>query len=269
MNAPTQLDLFADPPPAPRDQTSAAPGLFVATELSDAALIAALPEASLGEACTLAAEAGRRGLGNAVDALAALCQRFTGFGLDRRVPEQTAALDALCAIGGPEAARAVRRMIVRQCVEGPNLAAALVAAAALGVKLSPEAALPLLRHDDARLRAAACGCARAGGDVVPALIALLADPDNDVATSAACALGSMGRVEARNALKRALTARPSSRVIEALAGVADEEAIVLLARLGRKRPDLAQFVLSAFEEIELPMATAAANALAAWLSRSE
>jgi hypothetical protein len=160
-------------------------------------------------------------------------------------------------------------MIVRQIVEGPNLAAAVAAASALGVKLSPEAALPLLRHEDPSLRAAACGCVRAGGDVVATLTAMLADHDDHVATSAACALGKMGRVEARGALKRWLIAKPSSRVIEALAGVADEEAVVYLARLGRKRPDLAPGVLSALEEIELPLAATAAKALASWLSRSD
>jgi HEAT repeat protein len=269
MTEPTQFDLFADLPPAPAVPNQGAASRMVAAELSDAALIAALPDASLGEARALAEEVGRRRLGEAVGALVALCQRFVGFGLDRHVPEQIAALEALCAIGGPEAARAVQRMIVRQIVEGPNLAAAVTAATALGVKLSPEVALPLLRHQDAVLRAAACGCVRAGGDVVPVLTAMLSDHDDEVATAAACALGRMGRIEARAALKRWLIAKPSTRVIEALAGVADEEATVYLARLGRKRPDLAPGVLSALEDIELPMAATAAKALASWLSRSD
>jgi len=269
MKEPTQFDLFADTPPARRHPDRLDASRIVATELSDAALITALPDASLGEARALAEEAGRRRLGDAVGALIALCERFAGFGLERRVPEQIAALEALSAIGGPEAARAVQRMIVRHIVEGPNLTAAVVAAAALGVKLSAEAALPLLRHEDPLLRAAACGCVRAGGDVVPALTALLDDRDDEAATAAACALGRMGRAEAREALKRWLIARPSTRVIEALAGVADDDAIVFLARLGRKRPDLAQSILSALEEIELPMAVVAAKALEAWLSRSD
>jgi len=269
MTEPTQFDLFADLPTAPPAQNPGAASRMVATELSDAALIEALPDASLGEARALAEEAGRRRLGDAVGALVALCQRFIGFGLDRRVPEQIAALEAFCAIGGPEAARAVQRMIVRQIVEGPNLAAAVAAAAALGVKLSPEAALPLLRHADPLLRAAACGCVRAGGDVVPVLTAMLSDHDDEAAVAAACALGRMGRAEARGALKRWLVAKPSTRVIEALAGVADEEAVVYLARLGRKRPDLAYGILAALEEIELPMAAVAAKALASWLSRSD
>jgi hypothetical protein len=266
---PTQLDLFADLPPAPHHEISGATRGIVAEELSDAALIAVLPDASLGDACALAAEAGRRRLGDAVGALAALCRRFVGFGLDRRVPEQIAALKALCAIGGPEAARAVHHVIVKHIVQGPNLTAAVVAAAALGVKLTADVALPLLRHADPSVRAAACGCVRAGGEVVPALIALLTDGDDEIATAAACALGRMGRAEARDPLKRCLIAKPSTRVIEALAGVADEEAIVFLARLGRKRPDLANSILSALEEVDRPTATAAASAFGSWLARSD
>jgi hypothetical protein len=269
VNEPTQFDLFADLPPAPRHEGASATMGIVAEELSDAALIAVLPDASLGDACALAAEAGRRRLGEAVGALAALCRRFVGFGLDRRVPEQIAALNALSAIGGAEAARAVHRMIVSHIVQGPNLAAAVVAAAELGVKLTPDIALPLLRHADPRVRAAACGCVRAGGEVVPALIALLTDGDDEIATAAACALGRMGRTEARDPLKRCLIAKPSTRVIDALAGVADEEAVVFLARLGRKRPDLANSILAALEEIDHPTATVAASALTSWLSRSD
>ena len=52
----------------------------------------------------LAAEAGRRRLAAAVPSLETLCRRFSGFGIDRMVPEQAAALQALAAIGGREAA---------------------------------------------------------------------------------------------------------------------------------------------------------------------
>jgi hypothetical protein len=50
-------------------------------------------------------------------------------------------------------------------------------------------------------------------------------------------------------------------VIEALAGVADEEAIVLLACIGRRRAELATSVLSALDEIDHARATAAASGL--------
>src|SRR5277367_5994813 len=187
--------------------------------------------------CALAAEAGRRRLGDAVRALVALCNRFVGFGLDCRVPEQVAALEALCIIGGAEASRSVNQMIAKGIVQGPNLAAAVIAASRLGVKLNPAVALPFLRHAEPSVRAAACACVRPGGDIVATLIELVADLNGEAATAAACALGTIGRVEARDLLKRCLIEKPSPRVIEALAGVADEEAIVFLARGDESPPN--------------------------------
>lgn len=98
------------------------------------------------------------------------------------------------------------------------------------------------------------------------LTELLGDLDHEVSTAAACALGRMGRVEARDRLKRSLNVRPSPRVIEAMAEVADEEAIVFLARIGRARPELAAPVLSALDEIDRSRAAAAAARLRDWLS---
>jgi hypothetical protein len=86
-----QLELFADRPPTQSDTVSAAARRLVPEDLSDAALIADLPDATLADARALAAEAGRRGLGDAVRSLVALCSRFVGFGADCRVPEQIAA----------------------------------------------------------------------------------------------------------------------------------------------------------------------------------
>jgi hypothetical protein len=50
-----------------------------------------------------------------------LCRRFSGFGIDRMVPEQAAALQALAVISGREAAQAVSQLIVRGVVQGPAL----------------------------------------------------------------------------------------------------------------------------------------------------
>ena len=101
------------------------------------------------------------------------------------------------------------------------------------------------------------------------LVELLGDLDREVSTAAACALGRMGRVEARDHLKRCLKERPSQRVIEAVAEVADEEAVIFLARIGRARTDLAASILSALDEIDHPRAAAAASGLRDWLSLSK
>jgi hypothetical protein len=90
---------------------------------------------------------------------------------------------------------------------------------------------------------------------------MLDDPDDEAAVASACALGRMGRIEALGHLKRHLLQRPSRRIVEALAGVADEEAIVLLARTGRARRELTDIVSAALEEIESPRALDVAGAL--------
>ena len=61
----TQLELFADRSPTPWPSNLGALRRLVPENLSDAALIAALPDALLADACALAAEAGRRRLGDA------------------------------------------------------------------------------------------------------------------------------------------------------------------------------------------------------------
>ena len=71
----------------------------------------------------------------------------------------------------------------------------------------------------------------------------------------------MGRVEALGHLKRHLLKRPSRQIVEALARVADEEAIVFLARTGRARRELTDIVITALGEIESPRASDAADAL--------
>lgn len=261
-----QLDLFADRASIEEPSYGAATAARPAPgSLSDAALIAALSDARLAEAWALAVEAGRRRLSDAVTALVALCNRFVGFGADRRVPEQAAALEALAAIGGPEAARSVAQMIVKEIVQGPTLVVAARAASQLGVKFPHPLALRLLRHPDPAVRAPACDCVRAGPEIVAALVDLLVDRDREVSIAAACALGRMGRAEARGPLKRCLNERPSLRVIEAIAGVADEEAVVFLARIGRARPELAVPILAALEETDHPRAAGAASSLRGWL----
>jgi HEAT repeat protein len=260
-----QLDLFGDRAPIDGHADGAEVQRLAPESLSDAALIAAIPDAGLADACALAAEAGRRQSSGAVKALVALCHRFVGFGAEHKVPEQAAALEALAAIGGPEASRAVVEMIVKGIVQGPTLVAAVTAASQLDAKFPSALALQLLRSSDPAMRASACACVRPGPEIVAALIELLVDRDLEVSTAAACALGRMGRVEARDPLKRRLNERPSPRVIEAIAGIADEEAVVFLARIGRARSELAVAVLSALDEIDGARAAAAAAGLRRWL----
>jgi hypothetical protein len=71
------------------------------------------------------------------------------------------------------------------------------------------------------------------------MIDLLDDLNQAVTRSAACALGQMGRIEARPMIARLLREEPSEEVIDAVSPVADEECIVpiqtRLVRCGTRR----------------------------------
>lgn len=248
-----QLDLFADAGYRVAPFQSSRPNL-PAAELDDDAVIAAIPTANLAAGTALAAEAARRRLVAAIPALESLCRRFSGFGVERLVPEQVAALEALAAIGGGESARAVARSITRSVVQGPTLAVALGAAATLRAALSAEILRPLLRHADSVIRSEACRCAGSRRELAADLVARLDDPDARVARAAACTLGQMGRAEARPLLLVFLRKEPSVVVIEAAAPIADEECLVLFGRIARTVPTLASAALDALDGIEEPRA---------------
>lgn len=252
-----QLDLFSYVRAEPSSPPSTRPPPAVA-DLDDRALIAAIPDATLADSAMLAAEAGRRGLVAAVPALAELCRRFAGFGLDRVVPEQVAALEGLAAIGGRDAADAVARIIERAVVQGPALKVAVQLAARLRASLSVDVVRSLLRHAEPGIRADACRCARPSPELIALLVDLLDDLDRTVAKSAACALGQMGRIEARPTLKELLRHDPSEEAIDGVASIADEECMVLLGRIARSNAGLADAVLDALESIDHPRAGAVA-----------
>jgi hypothetical protein len=257
-----QLDLFSDSgawvaQPHPR---ACGPSL-AATDMDDNALVAAIAESSLAESSRLAAEAGRRRLVAAVPALEALCRRFTGFGVERSVPEQVAALEGLAEIGGRDAADAVAQIIERGVVQGPTLRIAVNAAAQAHSALSATVLLSLLQSPDPCIRADACRCARPLPDVAAQLVILLNDVDQTVARSAACALGQMGRIEARATIKGLLRNAPSQDAIDAAASIADDECVVLLGRIARAGRGLAGAALNALEGIDDPRAAKIAAAV--------
>jgi hypothetical protein len=82
------------------------------------------------------------------------------------------------------------------------LVVATTVASQLGVIFPTDIALAFLRDSNPSIRALTCACVRAGYEVVATLIAMLDDPEGEVSAAAACALGRMGRVEARIHLKR-------------------------------------------------------------------
>jgi hypothetical protein len=262
-----QLDLFGARHAAGTPAVVASmPQELVAADLDDGALIAAIPGAGLAEAPTLAAEAGRRGLVAAVPALEQLCLRFAGFGLEGMVPEQVAGLQALALIGGSEAAQTVARLIAKAVVQGPTRKVAVKVAAQLESALPVETVLALLHDVDPEVRAEACRCAGPWPAILQVLVDLADDGESDVRAAAACALGRMGRSEARPTLVRLLRGAPSVEVIEAIPAIADEDCIILLGRLVRTRPTLAAAARDALEMIDHPRAR---QVIAAGIGRDE
>jgi len=251
-----QLDLFSATgiPPEHRPREEAAPQEPPAADLDDGALVGAIPGAGLAEAPALAAEAGRRRLIAAVPALEQLCRRFAGFGLERAIPEQVAALEALALIGGSKAAETVARLIAKGVVQGPTRKVAVNVAARLRAALPVETVLVFLRDADPKVRADACRCAGPWPAVVQVLLDRIDDGDANVRIAATCALGRMGWREARQGLARLLRDEPSVEVIDATPPVADEDCIILLGRIVRTQPALADAARDALEMIEHPRA---------------
>ena len=251
-----QLDLFRNTPipaePCPCEEV-VQPVIAVETIEKDD-LLAALPRSGIADSAALAAEVGRRRLTAAIPALEALCRRFSGFGADRIVPEQAAAIDALAQIAGSGAAQALARLIARRTVQGPCLRRAVGAAARLGAKLPAGTVTELLRHDDPAIRADACRFAQPLPEIVVQLRELLDDLQRPVRMAAASALGLMGRNEVRPLLTRYLREEPSAELIDAVSPIADEECIVLLGRVARTVPDLSAAALDALDAIDHPRA---------------
>jgi hypothetical protein len=146
-------------------------------------------------------------------------------------------------------------------VQGPGLQIALSAAARLGSRLSSAALRQLLQHPEPVIRADACRCARPLPELISLLIDLLDDLNRGVAISAACALGRIGRIEARSRLKSLRRDDPSADVIDAISWVADAECVVLLGRIARSGSILADAALASLENIDLASATGVAAAV--------
>jgi HEAT repeat protein len=91
-------------------------------------------------------------------------------------------------------------------------------------------------------------------DVAARLVILLNDVDQTVARSAACALGHMGRIEARPMIKSLLRSAPSVDAINAAASIGDDECVVLLGRIARAGMGLSGAALNALESIDDPRA---------------
>ena len=221
-----------------------------AAGLSDAALIARLPQASMATAEALCSEIASRGLSAAVPALERLWRRFAGFGIRVPLVEQRVVLSTLARLEGTRARSALRGIVLSKGLPASLLPLAMQAAAEAALSLPAGFVGPLLDHEDASVRAAAFALAPRAGVPVELLREGLSDPSSPVRRLAAIALGIAGDAAAVAPLVAELECAPSAEVIEALTMIGDEDAIVHLGRFAGNHRALAGTVLDALRDMD-------------------
>ena len=258
-----QLDLFAgrggvELRHSPQTAASSAPAPAV-DALSDDDLLELIPNAGPSNVETVCSEVVSRSLQAAVPALEALWRRFSGFGIEKPLREQLAVVDTLTRLGGTDARSALRRIVLWKGLPASLLPAALRAAASAGLALPAPFVDPLLDHEDDAVREAAFALASSANVPADRLHASLFDRSAANRRAAAVALGLRGDPRARQPLFDELERSPSTEIIEAVATVWDDDAIVRLGRCARRHPRFADAVLDALREIGSPRAEVVAR----------
>ena len=261
--APSQIDLFAERgrvklPHSPTPGASSAPE--VAT-LTDEELLALVPRAGPANVEAVCSEVVSRSLETAVPALEALWRRFVGFGIEKPLCEQLAVLDTLSRLSGADARSALRRIVLSRALPASLMTAALRAAVAAGLALPAPFVASFLGHEDIAVRGPAFALAAKASVPAERLHDGLFDRSAANRRAAAVALGLRGDPRARQPLFEELARSPSTEIIEAIAAVWDDDAIVHLGRCARRHSRLAGAVLDALRDIESPRAEAVAGQL--------
>ena len=252
-SAARQPDLFDERGPVDADPVAAPPqpdAPSAAADLSDGALIALLPQASMSTVEALCSEVVTRGLAAAVPALEHLWRRFAGFGVSTPLVEQRAVLSTLAMLEEASAHAALRGIVLSNGLPESLLPAALQAAAQAGLSLPARFVGPLLEHEDAAVRAPAFALASKAGVPVELLRDGLCDRSPAVRRLAAIALGNARDADAMVPLVAELARNPSREAVEALAAVGDEDAIVHLGRCAGRHPELAGCVIDVLRDME-------------------
>ena len=234
----------------------------------DGELIAMLPQADRSNVEALSAEVVSRALTEAVPALEALWRRFSGFGVQVPYPEQCAVLSTLARLECEAARTALRAIVLSKGLPASLLPAAAQAAAEAGLGLPAAFVAPLLAHEDVKMREAAFTLALRAGIGSHLLRDGLTDPSPAVRRLATIAMGVRGDAAAGERLVEELERDPTGEVIQALAGIGDDDAIVHLGRCAERHPALAKSVLDALRDMESRKAERMVRRLEAALPRA-
>ena len=262
--APNQLDLFAERGrvivrrvPEPMVTPAATP----VEAHSDDELLESIQKAGPSNIEAVCSEIVSRSLKAAVPALEALWERFAGFGVEKPLREQLAVLHTLARLGGMDARSTLRGIVLSKGLPASLLPAASQAAASAGLALPAAFVGPLLDHEDAEVRGAAFVLAARTDVRTDRLREGLFDRSAANRRAAAIALGLRGDASARQPLYDELVRYPSTEVIEAIAAVSDDDAIVHIGRCARRHPRFAGAVVDALREIATPRAHTVARHL--------
>lgn len=234
-----------------------------ASRLTDGELVAMLPNADLLNVEALCAEVVSRSLHEAVPALESLWRRFVGFGIEAPFVEQRAVLSTLGRIDGPAARAALKGIVLSKALPASLLPLALRAAVQVGLALPTAFVAPLLSHPDVAVKEPAFALAAKAGVGGDRLRDGLTDTSPSVRRLAAIAMGAQGSAEARNDLIAELARNPSIDVMESLAAIGDDDAIVHLGRCAERHPAFAGTIVGMLRDME----SAKAERLARHLER--
>lgn len=258
---PVQLDLFA-PAPSPahlEDCADYARGAAPVTsspmrpeEMSDEALLAELPKASVASVSGLGAELIKRRPLGWQEAALKLWGRFLGFGGERPTVEQELVLTMAITTADRNLVEAILRMgQILPCFE-PFLVRAAAASRVTLPKSIVEAGLSSAQAD---VRCAALSLAVASDVSLDDIYPYLTDPVREVRRAAAVALAEAGEEDARDVLLYEIRVRPSRTLLDALSFVANEDVVIRLGQLARQSPEWCEPVIAVLETIDHPKAS--------------
>ena len=257
---PVQLDLFAPESspvePMVGDHSAAAPKSAACPptppeEMSDGALLAEFPKASVTTVSGLGAELIKRRPLGWQQAAIKLWGRFLGFGGERPTLEQDLVLTMAITTADRQLLEAILGMgQILPCFE-PFL---VRAAAASGVAPPTPMVEAGLCNSQADVRCAALGLAVVSGVALDDVYPSLTDPVREVRRAAAVALAEAGEEDARDVLLYEMRVRPSRSLLEALSFVANEDVVIRLGQLARQSPEWVEPVIAVLETIDHPKA---------------
>lgn len=252
-----QLDLFDERRPediGSQTETESESTSLALKALPDSELVERVAHASLATIDTLAEEIVTRSLTAAVPALERLWCRFHGFGINRPFREQSAVLETLSRLEGPEACSALRRIALGPGVPDSLLPAVLRAADGKKLDLPASFVAGFLDHEDAEIREPAFALAHAANVSVLRLREGLSDRLASIRRDAAVALAFRGDASGRDVLISVLRHAPTVDSIEALGVICDDEAIVELGRCAMRFPEFAPRLVAILRELDSPKA---------------